>query len=126
MAKALWQQAAHEAERQDRKVEWAKRMSDHIAYALLIYTGVNIFVTMGALKSHHGTILPYFGLVFLVAAIIPACRLLERRWEGLASSDASDGELRGLYTRDRLIVWAAALGLPLFVTAIVKGIVALT
>ena len=37
-------------------------MSDHVAYALLVYTGLQIFVTMGALKTEHGSILPYFAL----------------------------------------------------------------
>ena len=125
MAKALWQESAHEAERQGQRVGWTKRMSDHVAFALLVYTGVNIFVTMSALKGHHGTILPYFGLVFLVAAVIPGCRLFERRWERLAASGTSDAELGRLFNRDRLIIWSAAFGLPLIVTAVVKGVLAL-
>ena len=125
MAKALWQESVHDAERQGQRVGWTKRMSDHVAFALLVYTGVNIFVTMSALKGHHGTILPYFGLVFLVAAVIPGCRLFERRWERLAASGASDAELGRLFNRDRLIIWTAAFGLPLIVTAVVKGVLAL-
>jgi hypothetical protein len=29
-----------------RPLDWRKRMSDNIAYALLVYTGLQIFVTM--------------------------------------------------------------------------------
>lgn len=100
-------------------------MSNHIAYALLVYTGLHIFVTMGAIKSQHGSILPYFGLVFLVAAIIPGCRLFEKRWEELVASGAGDAELRGLFVRDRVLVWLAAISLPILVTLLVKGMLAL-
>ena len=34
-----------------RPIDWRKRMSDNIAYALLVYTALQIFMTMGAL---HG------------------------------------------------------------------------
>jgi hypothetical protein len=95
-------------------------MSDHVAYALLVYTGLQIFVTMGALDTNHGSILPYFGLVLLVAAIIPGCRLFEKRWERLAASDAPPERLAPLFTRDRLILWAAAIGLPFIVTGMIK------
>ena len=44
-------------------------MSDHIAYALLAYTGLQIFVTMGALNAKSGSLLPYFALVVLVAVV---------------------------------------------------------
>lgn len=126
MAKALFhgdtEVAAHD---RDHAIDWTKRMSDHVAAALLLYTGLHIFVTMQALKGHHGSILPYFGLVFLVAAIIPACRLFEKRWEALATSDASDEELQALFNRDRVILWLSAFGLPMIVTALVKGVLAL-
>jgi hypothetical protein len=105
---------------------WTKRMSDHIAAALLVYTALHIVVTMQAVKGEGGSILPYFGLVVLVAAIIPACRLFERRWERLAASGAPDSELRPLFNRDRLYLWAAAIGLPFIVTGLVKAFAALT
>ncbi len=126
MAKALWhEQAGTLGGDRRHAVDWPKRMSDHIAAALLVYTGLHIFVTMQALSGHHGSILPYFGLVFLVAAVIPACRLFEKRWERLAAGGASDAELQHLFNRDRLGLWLSAIGLPLLVTALVKGILAL-
>ncbi|WP_235913481.1 hypothetical protein [Croceibacterium salegens] len=126
MVKALWhEQAGSMQGDRDHVIDWTKRMSDHIAAALLVYTGLHIFVTMQALNGHHGSILPYFGLVFLVAAIIPACRLFEKRWERLAASGESDGELRRLFNRDLVVLWLAAIGLPLVITALVKGVLAL-
>jgi hypothetical protein len=105
-----------------RRLDWRRKMSDHIAYALLAYTGLQIFVTMGALKSTTGSIMPYFALVILVAAIIPGCRMFERRWEVLSDNEAADPALAPIFRRDRLLVWLAALGLPFLITGVLKGI----
>jgi hypothetical protein len=120
MAKALWQASTEEADKSRKPVDWKRRISDHVAYALLIYTGLQIFVTMGALKSEHGSILPYFALVLLVVAIIPGLRLVERRWERLSESGAPREELAPLYHRDLALLWLAAIGLPFVITGIVK------
>ena len=88
MANTLWHRdnrgtAASASHNKGWDKSWSKRMSDHIAFGLLVYTGLNIFVTMEAVKGTTGSILPYFGLVVLVAAIIPACLKLEHRWKAL-------------------------------------------
>jgi len=107
-------------------LDWRKRMSDHVAYALLVYTGLQIFVTMTALKSGHGgSILPYFALIVLVAAIIPGARWIEGRWTSLGNAEAADPQLAGDFKRDRLALWLCALGLPLGLTAAFKGVAAL-
>jgi hypothetical protein len=103
-------------------VDWRRKISDHVAYALLIYTGLQIWVTIGALKSATGSILPYFALILLVAAIIPGCRVIERRWEELSDSEAADPELTAMFKRDRLLIWIAAIGLPFLITGIFKGV----
>ncbi len=120
MAKALWESSVEEAGKATKPVDWKRRMSDHVAYALLVYTGLQIFVTMGALKSEHGSILPYFGLVLLVVAIIPGCRLFEQRWERLSATDTPREELRPMFKRDVAALWIAAIGLPFVVTGIIK------
>ena len=113
------------SERTHVKLDWRKRMSDHVAYALLIYTGLQIFVTAHELKGAPGSILPYFALVALVGAIIPACRIAERRWDKLSDAEASDPALRGEFRLDAIMLWAAAIGLPLILTAIFKAIMAI-
>jgi hypothetical protein len=120
MAKALWESSVDETGKRRKAIDWKRRMSDHVAYALLVYTGLQIFVTMGALKSEHGSILPYFGLVLLVVAIIPGCRMFEQRWERLSAAEASREELAPLFTRDVVVLWLAAIGLPFLVTGIIK------
>ena len=105
-----------------RLVDWRRKMSDNIAYALLVYTGLQIFVTMGALKSHGASLLPYLALVVLVGAIIPACRRFERRWNRLSDDQAHDLALAGYYRRDRLALWLLAIGLPFALTVLFKGL----
>ena len=105
-----------------RPVDWRRKMSDNIAYALLVYTALQIFVTMGALKAEGMSLLPYLALVILVAAIIPACRRFERRWNRLNDRQASDPALASYYRRDRLALWLLAIGLPFALTAVFKAL----
>ena len=115
MDKALWE-AAETQKRAGRKLDWRRRMSDNVAYALLTYTGLQIFVTMGTLKNGSGSILPYFALIVLVAAIIPGCRMFEKRWDSLTDLDAANPELRDRFRRDQIVLWICAIALPLALT----------
>ena len=124
MDKAFRPSAATQ-QRAARKLDWRRKMSDNVAYALLVYTGLQIFVTMSALKGGHGSILPYFALIILVAAIIPGCRMFEKRWEGLSDSDAANPELRDRYRKDQIVLWICAIGLPFALTGAYKGVTAL-
>lgn len=104
-----------------RVTDWRRRMSDHIAYALLVYTGLQIFVTMGALKSPGASLFPYFALCVLVAAIIPACRRFERRWNRLTDAQAADPAFEPFFRRDRALLWLLAIGLPFVLTGFFRG-----
>lgn len=101
-----------------KPLDWRKRMSDNIAYALLVYTALQIVVTMGSLQSHGGSILPYFALVILVAAIIPACRRFEKRWNRLNDQQAADPHFASFYRRDQMWLWLMAIGLPFAVSGL--------
>ena len=103
-------------------LDYRKRMSDNIAYALLVYTGLQIFVTMGSLAGKGGSLLPYFALVILVAAIIPACRNFEKRWNRLSDAQAADPQFRPWFRRDLMLLWTLAIGLPFLVTGLFKGL----
>src|SRR6187401_3425102 len=124
MDKALREHPATQR-RAGTKLDWRRKMSDHVAYGLLVYTGLQIFVTMSALKVGQGSILPYFALIVLVVGIIPGCRMFERRWEALSDSEAANPELADRFKRDRLLVWLFALGLPIALTGLFKGVEAL-
>ena len=92
--------------------DWRKSMSDHVAWALLVYTALQIFLTVKALSAGFSSVFPYFVLVILVAAIIPACRWFERRWKDIDDAHAADPALSGDYRRDQALLWTMAIGLP--------------
>ncbi|MEE4289124.1 MAG: hypothetical protein V2J14_07120 [Erythrobacter sp.] len=105
--------------------DWRKAMSDHVAYALLVYTGLQIFMTVKALAEGSSSILPYAALVILVAAIIPACRWFERRWTSLGDAAANDPSLAADFRRDTIALWLLAIGLPFVLTGLVMAIFAI-
>ncbi|WP_340588608.1 hypothetical protein [Erythrobacter alti] len=115
----------HTAPKSHTGVDWRRKASDHVAFGLLVYTGLHIFLTMKELKTGSGSILPYFALIVLVAAIIPACRWVEMRWEKLSDSQASDPALAPVFKKEMILVWCAAIGLPIALTFGFKGLVAL-
>lgn len=104
--------------------DWRKSMSDHVAYALLVYTGLQIFMTVKALAAGMSSILPYVALIILVAAIIPACRWFERRWTTMSDEQAVDESFAGAFRRDTIMLWTMAIGLPLLLTGLCKAMFA--
>ena len=108
--------------RHEHKHNWGKAMSDNVALALVVYTGLQIFVTVEALKQGVSSTLPYFALILLVAAIIPACRWAEGRWKDLSEEENCNEMLKTRFRRDQTILWVAALGLPLVFTGLLKAL----
>ena len=106
----------------EQKRNWCKSMSDNVALALVVYTALQIFVTVNALKLGVSSTLPYFALIILVAAIIPACRWAEGRWKHLSEEENCDETLKSRFRRDQAMLWIAAIGLPLLLTGIFKAI----
>jgi len=107
-----------------RKLDWRKKISDHVAWGLLVYTGLHIFVTMGVLNTGQGSILPYFSLIVLVGGIIPACRWVEKKWEGLSDTEAADPALAGRFRTHVALIWLTAFGLPFVLTGLFKVVLA--
>ncbi len=107
-----------------RQRDWSKAMSDNIALALIVYTALQIFVTVEEMRAGMSSTVPYFALIVLVAAIIPACRWIEKRWKDLPDEVRSSEALKSDFRRDQVLLWALALGLPLAITAIFKAVFA--
>ncbi|MEM6475356.1 MAG: hypothetical protein AAF687_04250 [Pseudomonadota bacterium] len=122
MANISKQQTA--SARAPKAKDWRKSMSDHVAYALLVYTGLQIFVTVKALSEGLSSILPYVALVVLVAGMIPACRWFEKRWADLSDDEAADMSFASDFRRDTVMLWVLAIGLPFALTFIFKAIFA--
>jgi hypothetical protein len=89
---------------------FAKRMSSHIAYALVVYTLLLIFEVSPQMESKGMSIMPYFLLVALVAMVIMPCRNLEHRWKAL--DNGSHRELDGLFRREVFGLWFCAIAIP--------------
>jgi hypothetical protein len=95
---------------------FGKRMSNHIAYALVVYTLLLIFEVSPQMESKGTSILPYFLLVMLVGLAILPCRNLEYRWKKTDGHDES--ELRDHFRRDCIMLWIGAIGFPTLLMAI--------
>lgn len=108
--------------RATRVVDWRKAMSDNVALALIVYTGLQIFLTVEAIKETGLRSLAMLCLIILVAAIIPACHKLDKRWRDLSEADAHDRTLAGVYRRDQILLWLIALGLPFALTLMFKAL----
>lgn len=101
---------------------YSKRMSDHVAYALVIYTLMLIFLVTPTMETDGTSIFPYFLLVLFVAAVIPAAHGLEKRWQALQAGDNGDGSLDGRFAADRIKLWVAAIGIPIAIAIISSGV----
>ena len=112
--------AAADAHESGHRRDLRKAMSDNVAYALIVYTALQIFMTVHAMKQGVSSILPYLALVVLVAGIIPACRWFEKRWVNLSDAEAADPALMGAFRRDQIMLWALAIGLPVLLTGAFK------
>ncbi|MCX9145807.1 hypothetical protein OPU67_00455 [Erythrobacter sp. WG] len=105
-----------------RARDWRKAMSDHVAYGLLVYTGLQIFLTIKALSEGSSSVLPYLALIVLVAGIIPVCRWFEKRWADLDDAQAVDPANAAAFRRDAILLWSLAIGLPVVLTLLFKAV----
>ena len=114
--------ATEQATTNSRTRDWRKAMSDHVAYGLLVYTALQIFLTVKALSDGTSSTLPYLALVVLVAGIIPVCRWFEKRWINLDDASAFDPAFGPAFRRDAILLWSLAIGLPMTLTLVFKAI----
>ncbi len=113
-------QARHDVQRHN--VRWDKKMSNNCAAALLVYTILQIFVVLRFIETSGMSIAPYFGLVLLVAVIIPFCRNFEKRWANMSNSGLTDQSLAAKFRADQIVLWLLALGLPVVFIGVIKAI----
>ncbi len=100
--------------------DYHKRISDHIAAALVIYTLLLIFVVTPSFEGKGAAIWPYFLLIVLVAVVILPFRAIDNRWQALANSELSDSGLAMRFTADRIKLWIIAIGIPFGLAAICR------
>ncbi len=108
---------AHSGARVREASSFGKRMSTHIAYALVVYTLLLIFEVSPQMESSGMSILPYFLLVVLVGFAILPCRRLEHRWKAIDARQETGVE--GEFRRDAILLWLGAIGGPTLLMAII-------
>ncbi len=86
----------------------ARRMSSHLAAALVIFALLQIFVV----AKLGGSLLMHFGIVLAVGFYAAAARAMESRWKRLALSGLPDVGLTTRFRIDLLQVWGAVLLAP--------------
>lgn len=101
-------------------VRWDRKMSNNCAAALLVYTMMQIYFVLGMIETKGMSIAPYFGLIVLVAIIIPFCRSFEKRWMNMSNSGLSEQSLAAKFRADQVILWLLAIGLPMAFCGLIK------
>lgn len=100
MATALNNRALH-----DGRTGHAKRMSTHLAIALVVFCLLQIFIV----AKMGGSLLLHLGIIIAIGGFAVAARGLERRWEMLDRSSLSAHGLALRFRRDLLQLWSATL-----------------
>lgn len=85
---------------------FAKRMSSHLAGALICFCLLQIFIV----AKMGGSLLLHIGIIFAIGGFALAARGLERRWQMLEASGLSDRGLAKRFRRTLIQVWTAAIG----------------
>jgi hypothetical protein len=120
----ITQAGAARAAKAAKPLDWRKAISDHVAYALLVYTALQIFFTVHALSEGASGLLPYMALIALVGGIIPVLRRFEGRWRDLDDEGAANQNYAAAFRRDLTLLWVLAIGLPIALTLIFKSLLA--
>tara|TARA_R110001599_G_scaffold181949_3_gene374842 strand:- start:1931 stop:2329 length:399 start_codon:yes stop_codon:yes gene_type:complete len=123
--KSVSEHRAHQ-DVQHRSVRWDKKMSNNCAAALLFYTMMQIFFVLRFIETRGMSIAPYFGLILLVAVIIPFCRNFEKRWRSIGNSGLSEQSLAAKFRADQIVLWTLAAGLPFVFVGVIKIIATVT
>ncbi|KKW94170.1 hypothetical protein YP76_03950 [Sphingobium chungbukense] len=84
---------------------YARRMSSHLAAALVVFCLLQIFIV----AKMGGSLLLHLGIIIAIGGFAIAARGLERRWEMLDQSGLSAHGLAVRFRRDLLQLWSASI-----------------
>lgn len=85
---------------------FARRMSTHLAAALVMFCLLQIFIV----AKMGGSLLLHLGIIIAIGGFAVAARGLERRWDMLDQSGLSHHGLAVRFRRDLLQLWVASIG----------------
>ncbi|CAM5370669.1 hypothetical protein [Sphingobium scionense] len=84
---------------------FAKRISTHLAAALVVFCLLQIFIV----AKMGGSLVLHLGVIIAIGGFAIAARALEHRWQMLDHSGLSHAGLRLRFRRDLLQLWATSL-----------------
>lgn len=88
-----------------RNTGFAKRVSSHLAAALVVFCLLQIFIV----AKMGGSLVLHLGIIVAIAGFAIAARGLERRWQMLERGGLSQSGLRVRFRRDLLQLWGASI-----------------
>jgi hypothetical protein len=88
---------------------YAKRISGHLATALVVFAILQIFVV----AKMGGSLVLHLGIVVAIGGFALAARSLEHRWAALERSNLPESGLATRFRVDLLQLWGASLLAPL-------------
>lgn len=83
----------------------ARRMSTHLAAALVVFCLLQIFIV----AKMGGSLLLHLGIIIAIGGFAVAARGLERHWELLDGSGLSSHGLETRFRRDLVQLWSASI-----------------
>ncbi|UZW56927.1 hypothetical protein NUH86_15125 [Sphingobium sp. JS3065] len=83
----------------------ARRMSTHLAAALIVFCLLQIFIV----AKMGGSLLLHLGIIIAIGGFAVAARGLERRWEMFDRSGLSSHGLDLRFRRDLVQLWSASV-----------------
>ena len=84
---------------------YSKRISTHLATALVVFCLLQIFIV----AKMGGSLVLHLGIVVAIGGFALAARALEHRWQTLDQSGLSEGGLTLRFRRDVAQLWAASI-----------------
>lgn len=84
---------------------YAKRVSSHLAAALVIFALLQIFI----IAKLGGSLVLHLGIVVAIGGFAMAARALEQRWATLERAALPTARLAPIFRRDLLFLWGCSL-----------------
>ncbi len=90
----------------------SRKMTLHVAAALIVYAGLQLWLVLGAVSGGATRFLPYVAIGLILVAVVPLARRIEQRWARMAQDTLPSRELCKSFRNEALRLWVGAVALP--------------
>lgn len=84
---------------------YAKRISSHLAAALVIFALLQIFI----IAKFGGSLVLHLGIIVAIGGFAMAARTLEHRWATFERAGLPTTTLSPIFRRDLFLLWSASI-----------------